>query len=671
MPNSENAPQNQNMQKASHPKQRLRAASMIPKKSPTEAEKKSKKLVRFQENAGAHGVQHQASERAARPHSFIISKLLLGDTLKNSHYKASRTAAVSSRLKHSSHSTPSPSRLLHRIPARALGLFLFSFGLGLLFIYIFGERIFNTPPQPIGNFISAVVGLVAGVALIPFGESVSELFFDSHLLNFLFCDLLLMKRPRMILPSFSTAPAFFCGLASVVLGLSLSFCSLLVSGAMLWGILFLATFICCTLASPEFCLVLTALIVPFLSFADHPTLITAALSGLILLSFLYKVMRGKRILVFNLPDFLVLALALLYLLGGFNAVSASFYKGEGIVFALLILIYFPAANLLRNRRTLYHTVVALLISNVAVSVYGIYQHFKGNLFADTLDKGALSFIDGRIPSFFEEGPNVLAIYLTLLLPFCLFLLTSAKQLVSRLFALLPLALTGLALIYTWTRGAWLGAGVALLLFIILALCKHPTLLLGVSALLPFGMLFLPPSIYQRLISIGNFTDSSITYRLSTWRGANRLFQDFALTGVGVGTESFKDAYVPYALPGTESVEHAHNLLLEMGIELGFLAPLLLLSLTVVFILITFTRPIIHGKSDLRLLHIASFASLIGALVCGCTDYIFYNHRICFLFFLIAGLLVALARHQAEDYVRTADAEENTADTASTDIFLKK
>lgn len=609
--------------------------------------------------------------------SFIFEKLLLGEQFvasfrQNNGIKKQENAEEKDRKKRSSRTRKTPNRILYRVSARTLGIFFASFGLSLLFLCLFGERLFHHDAWHLSSFVSSAVALVIGLSMLPFGMPISSLLSGSRLLSFLLCDLLLMKKLRMSEAPFGRRTQKILILFAFFFGIALSFLSFFVSPVWILCILLLLAFVCSAFAAPECCLVIAALLLPWLSLFKHPSTILGFLTLLLCLAFFCKVLRHKRTFTFTLPDALVLILAGFYLLGGVHALGSGFYRSHGALYALLIFVYFPASNLLRDRRILYHTVAALLTSGVISALFGIYQHFAVPRFQNSLDHSALHYINGRVSSFFSDGPNVFSVYLLLLFPLCLYLLTAAKRLHSRFFALFPLALTVVALIYTWSRGAWVGAIVAFLFFIILAFRQRPTVLLLILAVVPLVLLFLPDSAIQyRFASIGNLADTSIAFRLSTWKGAWNLFTDHFFAGVGAGTVSFAHAYPAYALPGTETVAHAHNLFLEMGIELGVFAPVVLLLLIAVLTAITFTRPICRGTNDLRLLQIACFASVIGALTQSMADYIFYNSRILFLFFLLVGAMVACARRQAEDHVRSIDFSAGNEEHASTEIRFKK
>src|SRR5439155_23205740 len=69
-------------------------------------------------------------------------------------------------------------------------------------------------------------------------------------------------------------------------------------------------------------------------------------------------------------------------------------------------------------------------------------------------------------------------------------------------------------------------------------------------------------------------------RLEVWLRAVIAIQDFAFTGIGLGGfSSVIPAIYPYFLSGPETVPHAHNLFLQIGVDLalpGLLAFTLLL-----------------------------------------------------------------------------------------------
>ena len=292
--------------------------------------------------------------------SFIFERLLLGeqfvtDFQHNRGVKQHDADAEKGKKKRGRGTHKTPNGILYKMPARSLGLFFASFGFILLFLCIFGERLLHTHAFPFSAYVSAVVALIFGLSLVPFGMPIASLFSKSRLLTFLLCDLLLMKKLRMTVEPFSRSIRHLSTVLAVVFGIMLSFLSFFVSPVRILCILLLLAFVCAAFAAPECCLVIAAFILPWLSFFNHPSTVLGGLTLLLILSFFCKVLRHKRTFTFTLPDALVLILAGLYLLGGVHALGSGFYRSHGALYALLIFVYFPASNLLRDRRILFHT----------------------------------------------------------------------------------------------------------------------------------------------------------------------------------------------------------------------------------------------------------------------------------------------------------------------------
>jgi O-antigen ligase len=172
------------------------------------------------------------------------------------------------------------------------------------------------------------------------------------------------------------------------------------------------------------------------------------------------------------------------------------------------------------------------------------------------------------------------------------------------------------------------------------LCKRRTLSL-LLALCAFGgglVFYLPDKILRRLQSIGRMSDSSTHYRANTWRGVLRMLRAHPF-GIGSGESAFRSVFPHYAVSGTETVMHAHQLLLEVAVEIGVVGlALFLLVLSFFFAdVVRFCRKC--GESARRAEAIALLASLAGALVMGLFDSLWYHNGLYWLFWSISALLL--------------------------------
>ena len=58
--------------------------------------------------------------------------------------------------------------------------------------------------------------------------------------------------------------------------------------------------------------------------------------------------------------------------------------------------------------------------------------------------------------------------------------------------------------------------------------------------IPFMPMILPKSVLNRFLSIGNLTDSSLQYRLYTWKGSARILKENFWGGIGYGNTAFRE-----------------------------------------------------------------------------------------------------------------------------------
>lgn len=390
-------------------------------------------------------------------------------------------------------------------------------------------------------------------------------------------------------------------------------------------------------ARPELGVGALLALLPFFELLPHPTLSLCSLSGAVLLSWLRRALRGRRAASFDATDLPVLLLALLFLWNGLFSAGGKASAAEGIARALLVLSWFPARNLLEDVRRRNAVLSAARASAVAVALIGVWQYLQPGLTLRFTDVSRFSAIGGRVTSVFSN-PNFLAVYLVALLPFFFCALADRERAgLARFCDLVGLLCVLSALLLTWTRGAWLGAAAQTLLFLLLySPASAAGLVLAIPAALPLSSL-LPQAVRLRFSGIIR-PDSSVHYRFFTWRGVQKLLAEHP-GGVGVGEAAFRAVYPRYSLSGIERVMHAHRLDLQLLLEHGSVGIVIFLA----FLLLFWTRAWRHGQRE-RGVPLAASLSVLGYLVMGGFDYVWYHFGNFALFFLLAACGVVRDAH---------------------------
>ena len=126
-----------------------------------------------------------------------------------------------------------------------------------------------------------------------------------------------------------------------------------------------------------------------------------------------------------------------------------------------------------------------------------------------------------------DNPNYLAAYLAAVFPFALYLFNKVSGKLRLLSAFSCISIV-LCAVFTWSRAAWLAIIICFVLYLVIITRKSLKYILGAVALTPLFSLFVPNSVVNRFLSIGNIADSSTLYRLYTWNGCINMIRDYLI-----------------------------------------------------------------------------------------------------------------------------------------------
>jgi len=364
---------------------------------------------------------------------------------------------------------------------------------------------------------------------------------------------------------------------------------------------------------------------------------TMALLGLILLT---AVSYTIRLFMDNRMRFSVSALDCFVFLFGivlFYSTIASYTPAgstiELLIHAAFIIFYFILMNTIKTKNQLYTLIMLLVLSTAVISVYGLYQMKTVGATSEAwVDTTLFEDIKARIGSTFEN-PNVLGEYLVLIIPVAIAMLWGQKGWVSKLTTLGLTAIMLICLVYTYSRGAYIGLMLALALFAVLR--DRRFVILGVIGLLllPF---VLPQSVINRFTSIGNLSDTSSFYRISVWLGSLKIVKDYWPSGIGLGLEPFKLIYPKYSLNAAYA-HHSHNIYIQLLIETGIAGFLMFFAIIAVYY-----KTMLAGFYKTRDRFVSTFmiaaaSGMAGYLAQGIVENIWYNNKVLLTFWVMLAL----------------------------------
>lgn len=397
---------------------------------------------------------------------------------------------------------------------------------------------------------------------------------------------------------------------------------------------------------------------PFLLFPTQIYMGTCL--ALVLLAVVW-LLRGRRFPV--TPFNLVLLLWSLALLVGI-AVTAdadeTLPKATGLILGLAVWRY--AALYLAERRRLVWGWLAYVLLSLGFVLLGVLSanwQSKVPLVGAVVARLPANLL--QLPGAPAEGVqlNQLAGTLLLILPLLLSLPFVWRNWWQRAAWLLLTLILLLMLLFSQSRSGWLGmiAGILVLLALWQEATEQPAtrrrlvwLLLGIILAGGVLALWIGPERWQQIIeepprqtAIGTLT--TIRFRLEVWTWAVAGIQDFPFSGMGLG--SFRQAvwrFYPLSIPSSYDIAHAHNIFLQVALDLGL--PGLIAYLGLLLVAAHTGWRIARRDPALRPWSIGLLAGLVALHVYGLTDALAPGSKPALLFWLALGLLAAMGRLEA-------------------------
>ncbi len=513
------------------------------------------------------------------------------------------------------------------------------------------------------TLVTAVVLLFAGLPLIFSKKTLSEALCSSFLGNTIqkitgFTEEDMTARTG----GGNMSTAFLFGLILGVATYSVSPLLLVVGVvALLWAYL--------VLVKPEIGVLSLFFFVPIL-----PTMALLGIEAYTFVCYLIKLVRKKRVFHAEPLDILCLAFALILLSGGFITVSSASLP-QSLLLVGFLFAYFLVVGLIRNTEWLTKCSVASVLSATLISLYGLFTYLTKRAPQDDawLDSDLFGAITGRAYATLEN-PNMYGEYLVLIIPIAFGMLIRRCGGMRKFPAFFCLCVLCAGLVCSFSRGAMLGLMLAMVVFLFMWHRRAILLLVGGITVLPFLPVILPESIASRFLNIVNMADSSTSYRVGGWQASIAMLKDNILAGIGLGGDAWSKIYPRYSLMTMESTPHAHNLFLQLTIDLGIMG--LVAYLIFLFLLyqsgFTFfatlsdeglllpetlggTLPmgtdtnqnIRKTRAELRIQAAAPLCSILGVLAHGMVENIWYNYRVYLMIWLVTGLASAYIRTGTE------------------------
>ncbi len=294
-------------------------------------------------------------------------------------------------------------------------------------------------------------------------------------------------------------------------------------------------------------------------------------------------------------------------------------------------------NSINSKEQLSTVIESILMGITFVGLYAILQRIKGvPVNPAQTDLSVNVGMPGRVYSTMEN-PNNLGQVLIMLIPFYVAVIFASNSFIKK-FIVVGMGIPPLiALALTYSRSSWVGFVVTFMMFILLINWRYVPLFIFIGlAMIPV----LPRTVYNRILTIWDPRDSSVSYRGLIYKTIQPMVEDYWLTGVGLGSDAFMKVVQNYPLHTKVIPPHTHNLYIQVWIETGLIGGLSFIGFLISTIKKGIKRIKMESDKYLKYTIIAGISSLAGILVVGVAEYVWYYPRVMVIFWVVVGLLLA-------------------------------
>ena len=213
----------------------------------------------------------------------------------------------------------------------------------------------------------------------------------------------------------------------------------------------------------------------------------------------------------------------------------------------------------------------------------------------------------------------------------------------------------MAMAMTYSRASWVGLALAAVVFVILWNSK--LIPLGIVVAL-VGLALLPDTVFHRILTIFNTSDTSTSSRFPLYRAAAAFLQQRPVLGAGLGSDAVRQSISDLNLfHGKDHFVHCHNIYLQVWCETGLVG---LISFVggILWTAKQGAKAVFHKQCDLvvRMAVIGGVSALLGGLLCGMADYLWNYPRVMLIFWFVCALALAGIRLAGQEN-RAGEAEE--------------
>ncbi len=533
-------------------------------------------------------------------------------------------------------------------PVSVYGLFFVVYGILSILIYFFGVFVTeNNVNGTSGIWVGSMCILCAFPFLLTPRRSLVDILRSSRGARRLMLDFFCVPEEKLDKSIRETSPVamLLSALSGMIFGIGTYF----FHPSYFVIIFFVLLLFILVMSTPEAGVVLSLIALPIIQYVSFSAHIVILILSVTLLSYVVKVLKGRRVFNISPTGVMVVLFALSVIVSGSFAETGRKTFFESILMALVMAGgYFLVSNLMRSDKKLNICIKILTVSICLLSFIGIWSFMYNGVIDGIVYKigGSIRDAVGMITLAIADSAAVFGMFAAMVSPLLISRCFEKKYVLGVVATVICFCMVVCCSAICGTYEALVAMLIGVFLYFVLY--SHKTMTAAVILILPIvGFVLIYPYISARfgIDSVREIVKSYLpaldevsSIRSEVRDGIMAMMSDGHMTGIGAGNYAFETVFSQYATSAAQGAKTPESLYTHVFCISGIFGALIFIAFVVMLLTSAFRYCIYARDKKRRAKVLALTCGFISALLLGIVSCIWSDCRMLYLFWVYAGLI---------------------------------
>ena len=541
--------------------------------------------------------------------------------------------------------------LMASLAVNVYGMFFMSFGLCTVITQF--VAIYVVPSSLANPQMGLLTGAICVVCSVPFllsSKSVIQIFSGGKIARKITVKLFCIPEEKLWNPKKVGGADFM--LLTAFMGIAAGAITYFISPIQIVAAFFIFVSVVLIFSYPESGIILSCILIPFLQYLNHVDLVMFALVTLTAVSYVIKLLRGKRTFRTSSAGVMVMLFGVAMIIAGIFSPGGKSALLHSIYNVIIIWgAFFLGGNLTRNDNVRKICIKILTAALIVIAFLQFFNLYYSHLYASVEQSFETDYryivLNSKLGV--ENNLKIPGLWAAMLSPLLISECFKAKRIYGAVGVILCFVPVVLSIAYFGTLEIMIALLIGVALYLILHSPKSIPNILIIALCAALIFMLVPVVASQlgvhNLITFGEIienifpgSDELSAYRSHIENDTLKMLLDGNIFGIGSGVYAYQTALSPYVTPVSANAQMPGTSYMQIFCESGIIGLFIFAIFSVLLLKSGIKYVIKPNDREYKTLMLGLICGYITALILASASCIFEDIQMRYLFWLYAGLI---------------------------------